>query len=288
VRFLSYLRGGRRGVGLALPDGSLRGLAEGTPGYPGALESLVDSGEAALREAGRVLAQAPGLDAAALAWLPPLPRPRKILCIGLNYLEHAKEGGRDAPPEHPTVFVRFGTTLVGHRSPLVRPRASEKFDYEGELVAVIGRGGRHIARERALDHVLGYSIFNDGSLRDYQRRTTQWTLGKNFDHTGGFGPWLVTADELPAGARGLRLRTRLNGEVLQDASTDDMIFDIPALIAAISEVATLEPGDLLVTGTPAGVGFARKPPLWMKAGDTCEVEIEGIGTLVNPVIDEAG
>jgi 2-keto-4-pentenoate hydratase/2-oxohepta-3-ene-1,7-dioic acid hydratase in catechol pathway len=186
------------------------------------------------------------------------------------------------------VFARFSSSLIGHKAPLIRPRVSAQFDYEGELVAVIGRSGRRIPKAEALDHVVGYSIFNDASVRDYQLRTTQWTVGKNFDGTGAFGPWLVTPDELPPGASGLKLQTRLQGQVVQQASTADLIFDIAALVSLLSEAFTLEAGDVIVTGTPSGVGFARKPPLFMKAGDTCEVEIEGIGTLINPVVDEAG
>jgi acylpyruvate hydrolase len=209
----------------------------------------------------------------------------KIICIGLNYSAHADEGGFQ-PPDYPAVFTRFNSSLIGHRAPLVRPRVSDKFDYEGELVVVIGRGGRAISKDAALSHVIGYSIFNDASVRDYQMKSTQWTIGKNFDGTGAFGPHLVTADELPAGATGLRLQTRLNGKVVQDASTAELIFDVKTLISILSEAFTLESGDIIVSGTPSGVGFARKPPLWMKAGDVCEVEIEGVGALVNPVADE--
>jgi len=176
---------------------------------------------------------------------------------------------------------------VGHGHALVKPRVSDQFDYEGEMVAVIGVGGRHISKDHALDHVLGYSICNEGSIRDYQFKSAQWTVGKNFDQSGSLGPVFVTADELPRGAKGLHLETRLNGQVLQSATTADMLFDIPTLIHIISEAITLEPGDILITGTPAGVGFARKPPIFMKAGDVCEVEIEGIGLLSNPIVNEA-
>jgi 2-keto-4-pentenoate hydratase/2-oxohepta-3-ene-1,7-dioic acid hydratase in catechol pathway len=217
--------------------------------------------------------------------MPPIPAPAKILCVGLNYKAHAEETGMKFPTD-PIFFTRFPSTLVADGAPLVRPRASDEFDYEGELVAVIGREGRHISRERALEHVIGYSIFNDGSLRDFQKKGRQWTLGKNFDATGGFGPEIVTADDLPAGGAGLHIETRLNGEVVQEGRTDDLIFDIPALIAAASEVMTLEPGTILVTGTPPGVGMARTPPLWMKPGDIVSVAIETIGTLTNPVIAE--
>ena len=168
----------------------------------------------------------------------------------------------------------------------MRPALSDNFDYEAELVAVIGRGGRAIPRDRALDNVAGYTLCNEGSVRDYQFKASQWAMGKNFDASGAMGPEIVTIDELPPGAAGLRVLCRLNGETVQDGTTDDLIFDVPALIAEISAVMTLEAGDLIVTGTPPGVGFVRKPPLWLKPGDTCEVEIEGIGVLRNPVIAE--
>jgi acylpyruvate hydrolase len=190
-------------------------------------------------------------------------------------------------PDYPTLFARFPSSLIAHVEPIVRPRASEKLDYEGELVAVIGKGGRHIPRAAALSHICGYSIFNDGSIRDFQLRTPQWTVGKNFDNTGPFGPVFVSADELPPGAHGLKIETRLNGRVMQSATTADLIFDVATLVALISEAMTLEPGDFIITGTPAGVGAARKPPVFMKAGDICEVEIEGIGILRNPIVDEA-
>jgi 2-keto-4-pentenoate hydratase/2-oxohepta-3-ene-1,7-dioic acid hydratase in catechol pathway len=217
----------------------------------------------------------------------PIAHPGKIICLGLNYSDHAAEGPYDLP-DYPTLFLRADTSLTAHLSPIVRPRCSEQLDYEAELVAVIGTAGRHISKADALDHVAGYACFNDASLRDYQRRTIQWTVGKNFDATGGFGPCFVTADELPPGAAGLRVQTRLNGRVLQDSNTAKMVFDVATTIAIVSEAITLEPGDLLVMGTPEGVGHARRPPLWMKHGDVCEVDIEGIGILRNPIVDEAG
>jgi 2-keto-4-pentenoate hydratase/2-oxohepta-3-ene-1,7-dioic acid hydratase in catechol pathway len=179
------------------------------------------------------------------------------------------------------------TSLIGHGAPLLRPRISDHFDFEGEMVAVIGKAGRAIPMGQALDHVVAYSIFNDGSIRDYQFKGPQWTLGKNFDGTGAFGPFLVSSDEVPRGGEGLSIQTRLNGEVVQNANTRDLLFPVAELIARVSEAMTLMPGDIVVTGTPAGVGFARKPPLFMKHGDVCEVEIEGIGLLRNPVEDEA-
>jgi len=189
-------------------------------------------------------------------------------------------------PSYPAVFARFASSLVGHGQPLVRPRVSDKFDYEGEMAVILGRGGRHIGERDALGHVFGYAVFNDGSIRDYQMRTTQWTVGKNFDGTGAFSPWVVTDDELPPGGMGLVLETRLNGVVMQHASTDDMVFGVARTIALLSEAMTLESGDVLVMGTPSGVGYGRKPPVYMKAGDVCEVSIGRIGTLRNTVVDD--
>lgn len=225
------------------------------------------------------------LNAADAKFLPPLSRPPKIICVGLNYADHTKES-RFEQPDYPTLFLRLHTSLVGHNSPILRPRASDSLDYEGELAAILGKGGRYIPKDQALDCVAGYAAFNDGSVREYQFKAPQWTVGKNFDATGGFGPDFVTADELPPGAKGLRLETRLNGEIVQSANTNDMVFDIATLISIISEAMTLEPGDVLVTGTPAGVGWAREPKLLMRDGDVCEVSIEGVGTLRNPIVDE--
>ena len=215
----------------------------------------------------------------------PLNARGKIICVGLNYRDHAGESGMQVP-EYPTLFARFASSLIAHGAPIVRPPESERLDYEGELVAVIGKGGRRIAKADALDHVAGYSIFNDGSIRDFQLRTPQWTMGKNFDGTGAFGPVFVTADELPPGARGLKIETRLNGQTMQSGSTDDLIFDVATLVSLISAGITLEAGDIIVTGTPSGVGAARKPPVFMKAGDVCEIEIEKIGVLRNRIVDE--
>nr|WP_199047406.1 fumarylacetoacetate hydrolase family protein [Dyella sp. ASV24] len=226
------------------------------------------------------------VDADQVRCLPPSANPGKIICLGLNYRDHAREFD-SPPPAYPTLFARFASSLIGHAQPLVRPRVSDKFDYEGELVLILGRGGKHIAQEDALDHVFGYSVFNDGSIRDYQLRTSQWTVGKNFDGTGAFGPWVVTADELPPGATGLTLETRLNGEVMQHASTSDMIFGVAQTLAIISEGMTLDAGDVIVMGTPSGVGYGRKPPVYMKPGDVCEVSIERIATLRNTVVQEA-
>lgn len=217
--------------------------------------------------------------------LPVVPRPGKIVCVGLNYVDHAVEISPRNLPDHPTFFARLASTLVAHNEPLLRPAVSTKLDFEGELAVIIGKPGRLIPKSQALAHVGGYALFNEGSVRDYQFRTSQWFLGKNFDATGAFGPELCTPDELPPGANGLLLCTRVNGELVQEAATSDMLFPVPALIAALSEAMTLMPGDVIVTGTPSGVGFARKPPCYLKPGDVCEIELESYGVLRNPVAD---
>lgn len=216
----------------------------------------------------------------------PIARPGKFLCIGLNYALHAAEGGH-ATPTYPALFPRFPSSLVAAGEPVIRPKVSIQLDYECELTIVVGKGGRHIPESKALDHVFGYTLFNDVSVRDFQRKGAQWTPGKNFDGTGPLGPVVVTADDLPAGASGLRIQTRVNGEVMQDSNTSDMIFSTARIIAILSEFMTLEPGDLIATGTPSGVAHARKPPAWMKGGDKVEVEVEKIGILANPIVDEA-
>ncbi len=288
MRFASYRFAGAQGLAAWNGDGWY-GLPHDAANAPPALERLLavpDAADAALADAHRVLCDhGRRLDEAAIEFLPPLLRPPKIICVGLNYADHTAESPY-AQPTYPTLFPRFASSLVGHGQPIIRPRCSEQLDYEGELVAVIGRGGRHIPVQDAGRHIAGWSIFNEASVRDYQFKSPQWTVGKNFDGTGAFGPSFVTADELPEGGKGLRLETRLNGTTVQSASTTDMIFDVATQIAVISEAITLEPGDVIVTGTPAGVGFARKPQLWMKPGDVVEVEIEGLGILSNPVADE--
>jgi acylpyruvate hydrolase len=285
MRFAVFSRGEQEGLAAAGPHGGFRGLLSKDAGYPGSLGVLISKGRSALDAAAATLGKGPAIDLDQVTLLPPLPAPGKIICVGLNYIDHALESGFTVP-DYPTIFTRFASSLIGSGAPIIRPTVSTELDYEGEMVAIIGIGGRHIAEENALDHVIGYSIFNDASIRDYQKKSSQWTIGKNFDSTGAFGPYLVTADELPAGAKGLHIQTRLNGVVVQDASTDDMVFSVARLISILSEAITLLPGDLIVSGTPAGVGVARKPPLFMKHGDMCEVEIEGIGMLRNKIEDE--
>ncbi len=221
-----------------------------------------------------------------LTWLPTIARPEKIICLGVNYVDHAKEGGNKIA-DYPAIFMRCASSLLAHGAPLRVPRVSDKLDFEAELAVVIGKTTRFVSPEDALASVFGYTCFNDGSVRDYQRKTTQWTIGKNFEGTGAFGPELVTADELPPGCKGLRIQSRLNGHVMQDANTDDMVFDVATTISLMSECMTLVPGDVLVMGTPGGVGYARTPPVFMQAGDTIEIEIERVGLLSNPVTGAA-
>ncbi|MDB5882342.1 MAG: 5-oxopent-3-ene,2,5-tricarboxylate decarboxylase [Ramlibacter sp.] len=249
------------------------------------LTALIGSGPDWNALAGKARASGARVPVASAKFLPPVPDPRKIICLGLNYADHAKEGGH-ARPEYPSIFLRVPTSLVGHGQGLVRPRVSDKLDYEAELVLVVSKRARHLTPANALDAVAGYSCFNDGSLRDYQRKTNQWTIGKNFDATGAFGPWFVPAADLPPGAVGLKIESRLNGEVMQSDNTSNMLFPVVETLCLVTEAITLEPGDLIVMGTPSGVGYARKPPVWMKAGDKIEIEIEGIGVLSNPVVDE--
>ncbi len=245
-------------------------------------EQIANTGASGARSGSRNSAF---LDPAEIEYLPPIAAPQKILCLGLNYFDHAAETKLE-PAKYPIIFARYASSFVAHGQALIRPKLSHHFDYEGELVAVIGKRCRQVDESQALDYVAGYSLFNDGSIRDYQRKGRQWTVGKNFDGSGGFGPWLVSADELPPGAVGLRLQTRLNDQVMQDANTADMIFSVAKTVALLSAAMTLEPGDVLVMGTPAGVGFTRKPPVYLQPGDICDVEIESIGVLRNPVVDE--
>jgi acylpyruvate hydrolase len=271
--------------GIAADEGSgWHGLAQRDDGFPGTLPELITRGADLLRT-GKGLRQSPAIDLNAVRLLPPVPVPPKILCVGLNYDDHLEESGLKRPV-YPEIFARFATSLIAHQQPIRRPRESLGLDYEAELAVVIGKPGRRIPRDQALDHVAGYSLFNDATIRDFQLRTPQWTMGKNFDATGAFGPWLVTPDAAPPGAHGLRIQGRLNGQVMQDARTDQLIFSVPALIEMISVAMSLEPGDVIITGTPGGVGAARKPPIYMRPGDVFEVEIDGMGVLSNVVQDE--
>ena len=288
MRLVTFSHEGSSRIGCSV-DGHIIDLSIAAPSLPTDLVGLLEMGPEGLQQA-EAAANSAGSDAQVsvdnITYLPLIPRPPKIICIGRNYAAHAIEGGAE-PPSYPEIFYRGATSLIAHNDPIVLPKCSDKLDYEAELVAIVGKTAKNVARENGLEYVAGYALFNDATLRDYQRKSSQWTIGKNFDNTGGFGPEFVTADELPAGADGLRIQSRLNGQVMQDANTRDFIFPIDDLIAKLSECMTLEPGDVIVTGTPAGVGYARKPPVYMKNGDVIEIEIEGIGVLSNPVIDEA-
>lgn len=279
MRFTTYLRDGQPRLAVVDGDAAID-LAADLRAELSAGRDLLAAGRAAIASG------APRLPLAGLQFAPLVPEPGKTVCLGLNYFDHAKEGGRDKP-DYPWFFYRGKSSLMGHGQPGLKPRASDKFDYEAEMAVVIGRTvPRHVTQADALQYVFGYSCFNDMSVRDFQKRTPQWTIGKNFDATGGFGPVLVTADELEPGATGLRICSRLNGQVMQDANTSDMIFGVAETIALLAECMTLEPGDAIIMGTPAGVGQARTPPVWMKPGDVIEIEIEKIGVLRNPIVAE--
>ena len=281
MRLMSFEHDGRPGFGIAVGDGLVDASAR-LPNFRGLREALAAG---ALPELERLASIQPDFALNEVQFAPAIPDPAaKLLCVGINYVPHIKEMGRERP-ERPVLFVRFGDSIVGHGQPLLRPAESEQLDYEGELAVVIGKRARRVSRARALDYVAGYSCFNDGSVRDFQRHSGQFTPGKNFHASGSFGPWLVTADEVPD-VRDLTLTTRLNGAVMQHESVGELCFDVAQLIEYCSTWAQLEPGDVIVTGTPGGVGAGRKPPVWMRPGDTVEVEISRIGTLRNSVIAE--
>lgn len=289
MRFVSFLSATGEAWGVVSDQGGFLGVVgDGRlgPGLPPTLAGFIARCEAEpglLAQVRERAASEPSTPLDGVRLLPCLPRPGKIICLGVNYVDHAKEGGNTVA-DYPALFMRCSTSLLAHGAPLRVPSISDKLDFEAELAVVIGRRTRFVSEAQALDSVFGYACFNDATLRDYQRRTTQWTIGKNFDATGGFGPCLVSADELPPGCRGLHIESRLNGRVMQSADTSDMVFGVARTISLLSECLTLEPGDVIVMGTPAGVGYARTPPVWMQAGDTIEIEIEGIGVLRNPVV----
>ncbi len=283
-------------------DGGLRlGIVDGDqvidlqatdPKVPVNLADVLAANNGDLKPLGAIAKRAPASAHRPLKGLKfglPVARPGKILCLGLNYLEHVKEGSqRDNIPKFPTIFMRCLTSMVPHEQPIVRPRVSEQLDYEAEMMLIVGKRAKHLTMANATSCIAGYSCSNEGSVREFQRKTTQWDMGKNFDRTGGFGPWMVTADELPDAGKGLKIQSRLNGTVMQADNTDNMMFPVAEMLVYVTQGMTLEPGDIIFTGTPSGVGHARKPnPIWMKQGDVCEIEIEGIGVLRNPIQDEA-
>jgi 2-keto-4-pentenoate hydratase/2-oxohepta-3-ene-1,7-dioic acid hydratase in catechol pathway len=283
MKLMMFAHGGKTRLGVVQGE---EVVAVAGAGVPEDLAGVIAGGQAALAAVEAAAASGERLKLADVTPALPLAHPGKFICVGLNYALHAKEGGHDIPT-YPSFFPRYATSLVPAGGNVIRPKSSVTLDYECELAFIIGKGGRHISEADALDHVFGYTLFNDVSVREYQRKTSQWTPGKNFDGTGPFGPVVVTPDELPPGASGLRITTRVNGETMQDSNTEDMIFTVANIIATLSEFMTLEPGDVVATGTPSGVAHARKPPAWMKAGDVVEVEVEKIGVLRNPVVDEA-
>ena len=278
MRLLSFVAGGKACFGAVSGDGVV--TLNDKIGQPDLRAALAAGAMEAARQAAQTAK--PDHKLGDIKFLPLIPKASKILCAGVNYRAHAAEVGRELPKQ-PSMFIRFADTLVGHGGEMIRPKVSDNFDFEGELALVIGKAGRHIKAEHALDHVAGYTCFVDGSVRDYQKFSV--TSGKNFPGTGPLGPWLVTTDEIPDPSR-LTLTTRLNGQQVQHATTDQLIYAIPQIIAFCSDFTALSPGDIIATGTPEGVGHGRKPPLWMKAGDTLEVEISSIGTLRTRIVDE--
>ena len=281
MKLATFKREGRAGWGVVVGD-EIADTGTALAGRYAGIKAVLAAD--ALGEVAAVADAAPRIAVDEVEWLPVVPDPGKILCIGLNYETHRQETGREATG-HPAVFTRFADTQIGHGAAIIRPHVSTALDYEGELAVVIGRGGRYIARDAAMAHVAGYACYNDATVRDWQRHTIQFTPGKNFPGTGGFGPVLVTADEI-ADYRSLRIETRVNGETVQSAGLDQLIFDVPTLIEYCSSFTPLSPGDVIATGTPGGVGFKREPQLFLKPGDTVEVNIPGVGLLSSGVADE--
>jgi 2-keto-4-pentenoate hydratase/2-oxohepta-3-ene-1,7-dioic acid hydratase in catechol pathway len=282
MKLVSYTANDKQAYGIARDDGIVDLTSRIGDSYPD-IKSLI-AGDGLDAAAAAADGESPDQSLDGITYRPVIENPDKIICVGLNYKAHREETGR-TPTDNPALFIRFADTQAGHNQPMIKPRASDMFDYEGELAVIIGKGGRHVKAADYASVIAGYSIYNDGSVRDFQSHTIQWTAGKNFPKTGGFGPWMVTADELGDPAQ-LELTTRLNGEVLQNSTTDLMIFDIPTLIEYITSFTELGAGDVISTGTPGGVGQRRDPQIFMKGGDTVEVEISKIGTLVNPIVDE--
>ena len=281
MRFMVSDTSGRKSVYLIDGDDAVD-LAGSDPDFLGDMSCLFDR----LSEVETIAASAPRLPTSSLQPALPIEKPGKVICLGLNYVDHIKEGGYEVP-SYPALFMRATTSLMAAGEPMVQPSCSEQLDYEAEMMVIIGKGGRHISETNALDHVFGYTIFNDGSVREYQRKTHQWTPGKNFDSTGPIGPTVVTPDELPEGGAGLKIESRVGDEILQSATTSDMLWTTARTISTISEYSTLEPGDLIALGTPPGVGHAKKPnPRWLRPGEVIEIEIERIGILASPVVAE--
>ena len=283
MRLVTFSSGGTTRTGALIDDAALVDLTAADPAIPADMVALLDGGAETLDRARNVVASPPTVIALSDVTLEAPLRPRKALAIGLNYRDHAAETGQELPLK-PIVFYKVNSCIIGPGAAIEKPRVSDFIDWEGELVVVIGKRGRHIDAQNALDYVAGHMCGNDVSVRDWQRHAATWTMGKGFDTHGPIGPWLVTRDEVDCA--NLEIRTYVNGVLKQDSNTRELIFDVPALIAYISTGMTLEPGDIIFTGTPPGVGVARKPPEWLKAGDAVRVEIDGLGALENPVVDE--
>ncbi len=282
MKLASYLNKGRASFGVVV-DGGIIDLVEASGGRHQSLKDILEPAQLAEVSA-LIKGRKPEIPFEDATLLPVIPDPGKIWCCGLNYHEHVQETQREVT-EQPTFFLRVADSQVAHGQPIVRPRISTQLDYEGEIAVIIGRGGRHISEADAAEHVAGYAPYNDGTVRDWQRHTSQWVPGKNFWRTGGFGPWMVTSDDIPFGTV-MSLTTRLNGQVMQHATTDMLIHSIARQIAYVSTIAPLAPGDVIVTGTPGGVGARRQPPVWMRPGDVVEIEVGHVGTLRNVIADE--
>ena len=289
MKIVGFIVGGTSHLGVIEGD-QVIDLQAVDPNLPSNLADVLAKTGGDLKSLGDLAKKAPASARRPLAGLQfglPVSHPGKIVCLGLNYLDHVKEGpNRDNIPKFPTLFMRGMNSIVAHNAPIIRPKISESFDYEAEMVAVVGKRAKHMTMANATSCIAGYTISNEGSIREFQRHTTQWHMGKNFDQSGSIGPWMVTADELPDGGKGLKIESRLNGKVMQSDNTENMMFPLAETIVYATQGITLEPGDLILTGTPSGVGHARKPPAWMRHGDTAEIEVEGIGILSNPVQDE--
>lgn len=283
MKLATFSRNGESSYGAVIGDSIIDLGKKLGDRYPDIRSLLGGDGVAVAHQA--VKGATPDIRTAEVEWLPVIANPDKIICVGLNYKSHVNETGRTNAEDRPVIFLRLAASQIGHEQPLVCPIESSRFDYEGELAVIIGKAGRRIPESEALAHVAGYSVYNDASVRDYQLHTHQWSPGKNFVGTGAFGPWMVTSDEI-SNPYALNLTTRLNGQVMQDSAISLMLFNIEAVIAYVSTFAELIPGDVIVSGTPGGVGNARKPPIYMHDGDSVEVEITGIGTLRNPIVKE--
>ena len=284
MRLITFVHGNREQIGVRRGDHVIP-VASIDADLSGCIQQLLANDQLGVLRTKIASYDSAGIAIEDIEYRPLIPNPGKVICIGRNYAAHAAEGGAETPT-FPEVFFRGPTCLVAHQAAIIRPQCSEMLDFEGEFAFVIGKACRHATEDNALDYITGYTLFNDATIRNYQKFSSQWTVGKNFDNTGAFGPELVTCDELPEDMAGLSLTTRLNGELMQDGQIDDLVFPVRRLVAILSECMTLEPGDVVVTGTPAGVGFARTPPIWMKAGDTVEIEVDGLGKLINTVQNE--